>query len=263
MCREIIREAQKFDVKDYPIHIKIDTGMHRLGFVYDELPKLIELLKSQDNVRPASIFSHLCTADDLHDDSYAHFQLEYFDRCCNTFVPAFNHKIIRHILNTDGILRFPDHQYEMVRLGIGLYGIPTLGTGYDDKLRPVSSLHSVIIQIREWEAGTTIGYGRHGVLTRPSRIATIPIGYADGFNRHLGCGHGEVWINGKRVPTVGNICMDLFMADVTDVECAVGDKVEIFGEHISAQDVADRLQTIPYEVLTSVSSRVKRIYYSE
>ena len=263
MCREIIREAQKFDVKDYPIHIKIDTGMHRLGFVYDELPKLVELLKSQDNVCPASIFSHLCTADDLHDDSYAHFQLEYFDRCCNTFVPAFNHKIIRHILNTDGILRFPDHQYEMVRLGIGLYGIPTLGAGYDDKLRPVSSLHSVIIQIREWEAGTTIGYGRHGVLTRPSRIATIPIGYADGFNRHLGCGHGEVWINGKRVPTVGNICMDLFMADVTDVECAVGDKVEIFGEHISAQDVADRLQTIPYEVLTSVSSRVKRIYYSE
>ena len=172
-------------------------------------------------------------------------------------------EIIRHILNTDGILRFPDHQYEMVRLGIGLYGIPTLGAGYDDKLRPVSSLHSVIIQIREWEAGTTIGYGRHGVLTRPSRIATIPIGYADGFNRHLGCGHGEVWINGKRVPTVGNICMDLFMADVTDVECAVGDKVEIFGEHISAQDVADRLQTIPYEVLTSVSSRVKRIYYSE
>ena len=263
MCREIIREAQKFDVKGYPIHIKIDTGMHRLGFVYDELPKLVELLKSQDNVCPASIFSHLCTADDLHDDSYAHFQLEYFDRCCNTFVPAFNHKIIRHILNTDGILRFPDHQYEMVRLGIGLYGIPTLGAGYDDKLRPVSSLHSVIIQIREWEAGTTIGYGRHGVLTRPSRIATIPIGYADGFNRHLGCGHGEVWINGKRVPTVGNICMDLFMADVTDVECAVGDKVEIFGEHISAQDVADRLQTIPYEVLTSVSSRVKRIYYSE
>ena len=263
MCREIIREAQKFDVKDYPIHIKIDTGMHRLGFVYDELPKLVELLKSQDNVCPASIFSHLCTADDLHDDSYAHFQLEYFDRCCNTFVPAFNHKIIRHILNTDGILRFPDHQYEMVRLGIGLYGIPTLGAGYDDKLRPVSSLHSVIIQIREWEAGTTIGYGRHGVLTRPSRIATIPIGYADGFNRHLGCGHGEVWINGKRVPTVGNICMDLFMADVTDVECAVGDKVEIFGEHISAQDVADLLQTIPYEVLTSVSSRVKRIYYSE
>ena len=256
-------KALKFDVKDYPIHIKIDTGMHRLGFVYDELPKLVELLKSQDNVCPASIFSHLCTADDLHDDSYAHFQLEYFDRCCNTFVPAFNHKIIRHILNTDGILRFPDHQYEMVRLGIGLYGIPTLGAGYDDKLRPVSSLHSVIIQIREWEAGTTIGYGRHGVLTRPSRIATIPIGYADGFNRHLGCGHGEVWINGKRVPTVGNICMDLFMADVTDVECAVGDKVAIFGEHISAQDVADRLQTIPYEVLTSVSSRVKRIYYSE
>ena len=263
MCEEIIREAKKFGVHDYPIHIKIDTGMHRLGFLHDELPKLIEMLKAQDNVRPASIFSHLCTADDLNDDSYAYFQLEYFDRCCETFLPAFDHKIMRHILNTDGILRFPDHQYEMVRLGIGLYGVPTLGAGYDDKLRPVSSLHSVIIQLRDWEPGTTVGYGRHGLLKRPSRIATIPIGYADGFNRHLGRGRGEVWINGKRVPTVGNICMDLFMADVTDVDCKVGDKVEIFGEHITAQEVADHLDTIPYEVLTSVSSRVKRVYFSE
>lgn len=263
MCREIIREARKFNVKNYPVHIKIDTGMHRLGFLYDELPQLVEMLKQQDAVRPVSIFSHLCTADDLQNDDYAHFQLDYFDHCCDSFLPAFDHKIIRHILNTDGILRFPDHQYEMVRLGIGLYGVPTLGEGYDDKLRPVSSLHSVIIQIREWEPDTTVGYGRYGVLKRRSRIATIPIGYADGFNRHLGRGNGEVVVNGKRVPTVGNICMDLFMADVTDVDCAVGDKVEIFGEHISAQEVADRLQTIPYEVLTSVSSRVKRIYFSE
>ena len=263
MCREIIHEAKKFHMESYPIHIKIDTGMHRLGFLYDELPRLIEMLKAQTYVRPVSIFSHLCTADDLTNDDYAHFQLEYFDRCCDVFLPAFDHKVMRHILNTDGILRFADHQYEMVRLGIGLYGVPTLGKGYDDKLRPVSALHSVIIQIRDWEPGTTVGYGRHGVLRRQSRIATIPIGYADGFNRHLGCGKGEVWINGKRVPTVGNICMDLFMADVTDVDCAVGDKVEIFGEHISAQEIADRLDTIPYEVLTSVSSRVKRIYYSE
>ena len=263
MLNEIVREAKKFGVKDYPIHVKIDTGMHRLGFLYDEVERLVDILTHQDYVRPASIFSHLCTADDLTNDDYAHFQLEYFSRCCDAFCGHFPTKVLRHILNTDGMLRFPEHQFEMTRLGIGLYGIPTLGKGWDDKLRTVSSLHSVIIQIRQWEAGTTIGYGRHGVLSRPSRIATIPIGYADGFNRRLGCGNGEVWINGKRVPTVGNICMDLFMADVTDVDCAVGDKVEIFGEHISAQEVADRLGTIPYEVLTSVSSRVKRIYYSE
>ena len=171
--------------------------------------------------------------------------------------------MMRHILNTDGILRFPQYQYEMVRLGIGLYGIPTLGVGLDDSLRTVSSLRSVIIQIREWDAGTAIGYGCHGMLSRRSRIATIPIGYADGFNRKLGRGVGEVYVNGKRVPTVGNICMDLFMADVTDVDCKVGDKVEIFGEHITAVEIADKLGTIPYEVLTSVSERVKRVYYRE
>lgn len=263
MCREIIREAEKFHIKNYPLHIKIDTGMHRLGFRLEELPELAKLLGRQDYVRPVSVFSHLATADDLSDDSYARRQFDYFDKCCEAFLPAFRHKIIRHILNTDGMLRFPEHQYEMVRLGIGLYGIPTLGTGYDDKLQPVSSLRSVIIQIREWDKEETVGYGRRGTLKRRSRIATIPIGYADGFNRKLGCGNGEVWINGKRVPTVGNICMDLFMADVTDVDCKVGDKVEIFGEHITTEEIAEKLGTIPYEVLTAVSSRVKRIYFSE
>lgn len=263
MCREIIREAEKFGVENYPIHIKIDSGMHRLGFLFEELEELAELLHNQKSVRPASVFSHLATADDFNKDSYSKMQLDYFDRCCEFFLSKFPYSIMRHILNTDGIVRFPEHQYEMVRLGIGLYGIPTLGNGLDEDLLPVSSLHSVIIQIREWEAGTTIGYGCHGILNRRSRIATIPIGYADGFNRHLGCGRGEVYINGKRVPTIGNICMDLFMADVTDVDCNVGDKVEIFGTHITANEIAEKLGTIPYEVLTSVSSRVKRIYYRE
>lgn len=263
ICKEIIREAEKFGIENYPIHIKIDSGMHRLGFRIEELPELIKLLNSQHYVRPASIFSHLATADDFDKTDYALMQLQYFDNCCKTFLAGFDYPIIRHILNTDGILRFPEYQYEMVRLGIGLYGIPTLGKGYDEHLQPVSSLHSVIIQIREWDAGTTIGYGCHGLLTRRSRIATIPIGYADGFNRHLGRGNGEVYINGKRVPTVGNICMDLFMADVTDVDCKVGDKVEIFGKHITASEIAEKLDTIPYEVLTSISTRVKRIYYRE
>ena len=263
MCREIIREAEKFGIENYPIHIKIDTGMHRLGFLYEEMDDLVKLLKSQNFVRPASVFSHLCTADDFSNDAYTQMQLDYYDKCCSKLLSAFDHKILRHILNTAGILRYPSHQFDMVRLGIGLYGIPILNNGLDDGLQPVSSLHSVIIQLREWEAGTTIGYGRHGVLKRHSKIATIPIGYADGFNRHLGCGNGEVFINGKRVPTVGNICMDLFMADVTDVDCKVGDKVEIFGKHIPVTEIADKLGTIPYEVLTSVSQRVKRIYYRE
>ena len=263
MCQEIIHEAQKFGIENYPIHIKIDTGMRRLGFIYEELPQLIELLKSQTYIRPASIFSHLATADDFAKTDYAQQQFDYFDKCSELFCSSFDTPIMRHILNTDGIVRFPEHQYEMVRLGIGLYGIPTLGNDYDSSLRPVSSLHSVIIQIREWEAGSTIGYGCKGVLKRKSKIATIPIGYADGFNRRLGGGVGEIYINGKKVPTVGNICMDLFMADVTDADCKIGDKVEIFGEHITANEIADKLGTIPYEVLTSVSTRVKRIYYRE
>ena len=263
ICREFIHAAEKYGVENYPVHLKIDSGMHRLGFIYEELPELILLLKSQKAVRPVSVFSHLATADDLDNTGYAEMQLGYFDRCCNRLLEAFDFPIMRHILNTDGILRFPEHQYEMVRLGIGLYGVPTLGGGWDDGLRTVSSLRSVIIQIREWEAGTTIGYGCNGVLSRKSRIATIPVGYADGFNRRLGNGAGEVYVNGRRVPTVGNICMDLFMADVTDVDCKVGDKVELFGEHITASETAGKLGTIPYEVLTSVSERVKRIYYRE
>ena len=263
MCREIIHEAEKFGIENYPVHIKIDSGMHRLGFLYEELPELMKILNSQKFIRPVSMFSHLATADDFDKTDYARKQLEYFDKCCNRFMSGFDYPIIRHILNTDGIIRFPEYQYEMVRLGIGLYGIPTLGNGYDECLRPVSSLHSVIIQIREWQPGTTIGYGCHGIINRPSKIATIPIGYADGFNRHLSRGRGEVYINGKRVPTIGNICMDQFMADVTDVDCKVGDKVEIFGEHITATEIAEKLDTIPYEVLTSVSTRVKRVYFRE
>lgn len=263
MCREIIGEAQKYGLIGYPVHIKIDSGMHRLGFLEDEMPELITLLRSQQAIRPVSIFSHLATADDPEKTDYARMQLRYFDRCCNLFIHAFDHPVLRHILNTDGILRFPESQYEMVRLGIGLYGIPTMLDASDSSLVPVSTLSSVIIQIREWEAGTCIGYGCRGKLARRSRIATIPIGYADGFNRRLGEGRGEVWINGSRVPTIGSICMDLFMADVTDADCQVGDKVEIFGSHITAAEVARHIDTIPYEVLTSVASRVKRIYYRE
>ena len=245
------------------MHIKLDTGMHRLGFIKEQLPELIELLHSQDVIKPASMFSHLCVADEPAQDAYTHMQLDYFEQCTQVLQAAFNHHITRHILNTTGIVRFPEYQYDMVRIGIGLYGIKTCYDGSEDALKPVASLHSIIISLKDWPAGTTIGYGRHGVLTRPSRIATVTIGYADGYDRHFGNGHAQIWVNGTLCPTVGNVCMDAVMVDVTEAQCQVGDRVEIFGEHIPIERLSEARDTIPYEILTSISPRVKRVYYRE
>lgn len=262
----LISEARKRGIRNYPVHIKIDSGMHRLGFRLEEIDRVAEVLNSQDCVVPRSIFSHLCAADDPSEDEYTLGQFEYFDRCCDRLQAAIpGKKILRHILNSTGITRFPAHQHDMVRLGIGLYGIRTMHDGSQDDLRPVSSLHTIINNIRRWEAGTTIGYNRRGRLTRDSVIATIPVGYADGLNRHLGYGNACVAVKGHRCPIVGSICMDACMIDVTDVPGGVslGDRVEIFGDTISVEELADILGTIPYEVLTSVSTRVKRVYYRE
>lgn len=263
--RSLIDEARKRGEKGYPIHIKIDSGMHRLGFRLETLPEVIELLRNQDYVAPASIFSHLCAADTPIEDEYTLGQFDYFDRCCDMLLSAFpERKILRHILNSTGITRFPEHQYDMVRLGIGLYGIRTMLDGSQDDLRPVSTLRSSIISLKRWPAGTTIGYNRRGRLTRESVIATVPIGYADGLNRHLGWGNSSMSVRGVLCPIVGTICMDACMIDVTDVEgVQTGDRVEIFGDTIPVDSLAETLNTIPYEVLTSVSQRVKRVYYRE
>lgn len=263
--RSLIDEAGKRGEKNYPVHIKIDSGMHRLGFRTDTLPEVIKLLRSQNHVVPASIFSHLCAADDPMEDEYTYGQFDYFERCCDMLLSAFpERKILRHILNSTGITRFPEHQYDMVRLGIGLYGIRTMHDGSQDDLRPVSSLHTSIISIKRWPAGTTISYNRRGRLTRESLIATVPIGYADGLNRHLGWGNSSMNVRGVLCPIVGTICMDACMIDVTDVPgVQTGDRVEIFGETIPVETLAETLDTIPYEVLTSVSQRVKRVYYRE
>ena len=237
--------------------------MHRLGFLEEDMPRLVEILKGQNVIQPRSVFSHLATADCPDMDDYTNSQFEYFYRCCEVLQGGLDQPIMRHILNSTGITRFPQHQCDLVRLGICLYGIPTMDDASQDDLRPVSSLRSVIISIKEWGAGTTVGYSRKGVLSRDSRIATIPIGYADGIDRHLGNGNSFVLVNGHRCPTVGNICMDICMIDVTDVPCNVGDAVEIFGENITVMELANRLDTIPYEILTSVSQRVKRVYYRE
>ena len=263
MAHDLIREGKRYGVKDFPIHVKIDSGMHRLGFTRDQLPELISAIKGQDAIRPASVFTHLCVADEPGQDEYTQQQFDYFDECGDLLQREFDHHILRHALNTSGIVRFPERQYDMVRIGIGLYGIRTLFDGSEDTLMPVSALRSIIISIKEWPAGTTIGYGRRGVLERNSRIATVNIGYADGFDRHFGNGRMSMWVGGKLCPTVGNVCMDAVMIDVTDAPCKVGDTVEIFGEHVPVEKLSDARGTIPYEILTSVAPRVKRVYYRE
>lgn len=263
MLTDVIREAEKNGIKNYPVHIKLDTGMHRMGFTEEELPQLMRMLNSQSFVIASSTFSHLATADCTDMDDYTLLQLERFENYTRYMRENYPLYIRRHILNSAGILRFPAYSYDMARLGIGLYGVNTLPPECEQPLAVVSTLRTVIISIREWNAGETIGYGRRGVLKRKSRIATIPIGYADGMNRHFGNGKSRVYINGNYAPTIGNICMDACMIDVTDIDCEVGDDVEIFGSHVTVQELADILDTIPYEILTSVSPRVKRIYFRE
>ena len=264
VCREIIREAEKFGITGYPVHIKIDSGMHRLGMLKEDMPELVELLRSQNAISPASVFTHLCAAEDPGEDEYTMAQLDYFDQCCATLQRGFSHRILRHAFNSAAISRFAHLHtgFDLARLGIGLYGVAP--TAQDEgKLQPVSTFSTVIIAINEWPEGTSIGYNRRGVLKRPSRIATIPVGYADGINWHLGNGNASVWINGSLCPTVGSICMDLSMVDVTDAKCSVGDPVEIFGTHVRVTSIASQLDTIAYEVLTSVSGRVKRVYFRQ
>ena len=263
MLEDVIVEARKNGIKDYPVHIKLDTGMHRMGFIEEELPRLMEILNASDEVTPRSVFSHLATADCPDMNDYTELQLSRFREYTDYMIANYPQRILRHILNSAGILRYPQHHYDMARLGIGLYGANTLPPDMERPLAVVSTLRTMIINIRDYESGETIGYGRYGKIKRRSRIATIPIGYADGMNRHFGRGNVSVLVNGNWAPTIGNICMDACMIDVTGIDCMVGDSVEIFGRNASLQRLADALDTIPYEVLTSVSPRVKRVYYRE
>lgn len=263
MLRDVAREARKNGITAYPVHIKLDTGMHRMGFIEEELPELTAMLASMPEVSLRSVFSHLATADCPDMNEQTQRQLDTFVRETDFIASHYPHPFMRHILNTAGILRFSDYHFDMVRLGIGLYGVNTLPPEMEMPLQPVSTLRTIITSLREWEAGECVGYGGKGVLKRKSVIATVPIGYADGMNRHFGNGNVSVLVNGKEVPTVGNICMDACMLDVTDVECKVGDSVEIFGPNASVDRLARVLDTIPYEILTSVSPRVKRVYYRE
>lgn len=258
----LLSEAEAAGVTDVPIHIKLDTGMHRVGFVESSIPALVERLAATRRVKVKSIFSHLATADCTDKDDYTLMQLDKFDAMARQIESALGIKVKHHILNTAGMMRFANRiDYSMARLGIGLYGISPVEGLDHGSLQPVATFQSRIISLKHWPAGTPIGYGGRGVTTRESVIATVPVGYADGLNRRLGNGNASFYIKDVECPTIGNICMDLCMVDVTDAPgVAAGDSVEIFGPHIPVQRIADTLGTIPYEVFTSVAPRVKRIY---
>lgn len=260
LLNELIKAAEKEGVANFPIHIKLDTGMHRLGFAPADIPELITRLKRQSSVIPRSVFSHLVGTDSEEFDSFTRKQIECFEKASEELQQAFPHKILKHICNTAGIERYPGAQFDMVRLGLGLYGVNPFT---NQMLYNVSTLKTTILQIRDVPKEETVGYSRKGRLTRDSHIAAIPIGYADGLNRHLGNGNAYCLVNGKKAPYVGNICMDVCMIDVTDIECKEGDKVVIFGDDLPVTELAKTLGTIPYEVLTSVSARVKRVYYQD
>ena len=260
LLEELIKAAEREGATNCPIHIKIDTGMHRLGFDPADMPRLIERLKRQSAVIPRSVFSHLVGSDAERFDAFTRHQIETFEKAAAELQAGFSHKILRHICNTAGIQRYPGAQFDMVRLGIGLYGIDPFT---NQMLHNVTTLKTTILQIHDVPADETVGYSRKGVLNRNSRIAALPIGYADGLNRHLGNGKGYCLVNGQKAPYVGNICMDVCMIDVTDIDCKEGDKAIIFGDELPVTVLSDILDTIPYEILTSVSERVKRVYYQD
>lgn len=256
----IIKECERRGITSYPIHIKIDTGMHRLGFQPADIPEIINRIKGQSSVMIRSVFSHLVGSDTYIFDAFTQQQIERFRQAAAELEEALEYKIIKHILNSAGIERYADYQMDMVRLGIGLYGVSASG---QKGLRNISTLKTTILQIQEVAQGDSIGYGRMSYAERDSRIAIIPIGYADGLDRHFSNGHGVVSIHGHRCPIIGNICMDACMIDVTDIEAREGDSVIIFGEELPVTELSEKLRTIPYEILTSISPRVKRVYYRE
>ena len=266
----LVKAARKEGITGWPVHIKLDTGMHRLGFnvcseysensEFSEIDELIDRLKHQQAVIPRSVFSHFVGSDSDSFDDFSARQFQLFDEGSRRLQAAFSHKILRHMDNSAGIEHFPERQMDMCRLGLGLYGVNPRN---NKMIHNVSTLKTTILQLRHVKAGDSIGYSRRTVLERDSVIGAIPIGYADGLNRHLGNRHGYCLVNGQKAEYVGNICMDVAMIDVTGIDCQEGDQVEIFGEQLPVTVLSDTIDTIPYEVLTGVSNRVKRIYYQD
>ena len=256
--KELCRVLEKRGMTDFPVHIKLDTGMHRLGFMTEELAELKAFMKECRTVRIKSVYSHLAASDDPSCDDFTLEQIALFQKNADALSESLGYRPMYHILNSAGIERFTQYQFDMVRLGIGIYGVSAIP---GKKLAPVASFKCKVLQVKALrpEDGT-IGYGRHGkIAPEGTVIATIPVGYADGVDRHLSRGNGSFMVNGHLVPTIGNICMDMCMLDVTGLDVKVGDTVTIFGEDPTITDLAQILGTIPYEILTSVPRRIERI----
>ena len=261
LLEALIYAAEKEGITNFPIHVKLDTGMHRLGFdPKTDIDRLITRLSKQSALIPCSVFSHFVGSDADEFDSFSRQQFEMYDEASRKLQAAYSHKILRHICNSAGIEHFPKYHLDMVRLGLGLYGINPRN---NEVINNVATLKTTILQIRNVPAGDTVGYSRKGKIDHDCRIAAIPIGYADGLNRKLGNGNCYCMVHGQKAPYVGNICMDVCMIDVTGIECSEGDYVTIFGDELPVTVLSDAIGTIPYEILTSVSTRVQRVYTQE
>ena len=257
----LIKAAEKEGITGYPVHIKLDTGMHRLGFnPRTDIDQIIEKLHHQNALIPRSVFSHFVGSDSNDFDSFSARQFALFNEGSKKLQAAFSHRILRHMDNSAGIEHFPERQLDMCRLGLGLYGINPRNNAI---MNNVSTLKTTILQLRNVPAGETVGYSRRGIIEKDSVIGAIPIGYADGLNRRLGNRNCYCLVNGKRAYYIGNICMDVALIDVTGIDCEEGDSVEIFGDHLPVTVLSDAMGTIPYEVLTTVSNRVKRVYFQD
>ena len=254
----MVKETLRRGITSYPVHIKIDSGMHRLGFRPEDMEAVCKQLKSQSGIVVRSVFSHLAGSDSPELDDFTHRQARLFGKAAVELEEGLEYPVFKHLLNSAGIERFPQYQMDIVRLGIGLYGVSALAS---NALQNVSTLRTTILQIQDVPAGDSVGYGRKCFVERDSRIGIIPIGYADGIDRHLGNGKGEVLANGSLCPVVGNVCMDTTLIDLTGIQATAGDPVILFGEGLPATRLAEKLNTIPYEILTSISPRVKRVYY--
>ncbi|HSV09392.1 MAG TPA: bifunctional UDP-N-acetylmuramoyl-tripeptide:D-alanyl-D-alanine ligase/alanine racemase [Hanamia sp.] len=263
LLRDFIAYLKKSEIENYPVHLKIDTGMHRLGFMQNEINLLCKEIAGNDLIKVKSVFSHLAASEDPSEDDFTLLQFTLFKNCCSKIAHSLKYSFVKHIDNTSGISRHPDLQMDMVRLGIGLYGIDS-NNEMQTNLKNVSTLTSTISQIKKIKAGETVGYGRMGKVEKDSTIAVVRIGYADGYSRQLGNGKGKMLIKNKLVPVIGNVCMDMTMIDITGLKnLKEGDEVIVFGEVLSLQMLSSWAHTIPYEIMTGISQRVKRVYYQE
>jgi alanine racemase len=260
---DYIKYARNSNVLNYPVHLKIDTGMHRLGFENSEVDILCDMLEENRYVHVQSIFSHLVASEAAEHDKFTAAQISNFEKAFKKIEKVLGYKTIRHICNTSGIVRWPKAHYDMVRLGIGLYGIDAATKASDGGLQPIASLKTSVSQVKKVRGGETISYSRSGSLPKDGKIATVRIGYADGYLRAFGNGAGKMLVKGTLAPTVGNITMDMCMLDVSNVDVKEGDEVIIFNEQQRIEELAAQIGTIPYEILTNVSQRVKRVYFYE